>query len=152
MVGKRQTKKSELLKEWINNSSSTRKGENFVDSYHIDELCPKIDRQDWINESLKILRECKTQIQEHNLNIRLSICITFIFEIGQNGANKIVLEEPPEIYVYNKDNKNISDTISQWTQIAQISGDTIYVGKDWYDENILRLLFWITLGDRLIDG
>jgi len=144
MDGKYQTKYCDLLKEWIKRYPSTEQNEDFVDSYHIDEICLNIDKQDWIKESFKLLLEYKKQIQHTHLNTRLSVCISCLVKGCPSETKKIDIEEPPEVYLYNKDNKNILDTLSQWTRIAQISGNAIYSGVDWYEENIIRILIWIT--------
>ena len=100
----------------------------FVDDYHIDEIVPSIPRKIWFNLSFKIYQEYRYFLENTCPQMDVMLCIDMgesktKFSIPTFLDDHIIgnSDVPPSIYLFNKQNTNIIDTLKRMYFITEFN-------------------------------
>lgn len=110
-----------FINNWINKIKEEKDISNFYDDAHIDEIDSyKISRSNWINGSWIIFKEMKKILIEKYPDINILLCIELnayinndIISIDLNLQNNAQMYTPPSIYIFNKKNSDIEETLNE---------------------------------------
>lgn len=110
-----------FINNWINKIKEEKDISNFYDDAHIDEIDSyKISRSNWINGSWIIFKEMKKILIEKYPDINILLCIELndyinndIISIDLNLQNNAHMYTPPSIYIFNKKNSDIEETLNE---------------------------------------
>ena len=139
----------QFLKNWFTQIMDENKT-IFVDDYHIDEIVPSIPREIWFNLGFKIYQEYRYFLENTYPQMDVMLCIDMgesktKFNIPTFLDNHIIgnSDVPPSIYLFNKQNTNIIDTLKECILLPNlITDDTINVFyKEEYDDNFFATIF-----------
>ena len=139
----------QFLKNWLTQIMDENKT-IFVDDYHIDEIVPSIPRKIWFNLGFKIYQEYRYFLENTCPQMDVMLCIDMgesktKFSIPTFLDDHIIgnSDVPPSIYLFNKQNTNIIDTLKVCILLPNlITDDTINVFyKEEYDDNFFATIF-----------
>ena len=159
------TKNIEFLEELINKVHNRKIGE--YPSKHIDQIEPRIQKRKWISSSVEIYSAYNNWLKEYRKDftvaLRVSIHVPEDYYFTIDGDNIISLLSnstkllplinnmitPPEIFIFNKNENDISYIKQEYRHICTINNHSIYHREeeekyefdddDFYTEHI----FWI---------
>lgn len=145
----------QFLKDWIVQLKKEGKLENFYDDYHIDEIDSSINKENWLDSAFEIYKDYNNYLKSFFPQMSAMLCI----DLGESKTksdypshldNNLTRDSeiPPSIYLFNKFNSNILDTLKECILLPNLTDEkSIYVFyKEEYDktENSFNRTIFLT--------